>query len=372
MSDLYRDHFTETEYCTFCPKMCRFACPVAESTANETYQPWGRQTLLHLAREGHMAFDADVAATMYKCASCMVCREVCDYDIDVPRVMTAARTKAVAENLAPGEVRDFDRFFQTAGNPFGDDLAARLRAMLADDLVGAARQITYFAGCGHVYAFPAVVQDTFRIFQAAGLAQIVCHAGDAMCCGAPLRELGLHDAWEKNAKTLAAELKGARTIVTGSAQCAHELKTVLPEAGFKHGAKVFHITEYLWPLMQEGRLSVKRPFDRAVMYHDACHLSRYLGVVEEPRLILHEVTRRQVHEFSRNRAMSGCCGGAGGLPVTNPDIADDIARRRLAEFDEAPEGMVLVTAGHVCERQLARVAPQTEIMDIASVVAKCV
>ena len=91
MSDLFKKYYKEIEYCTFCPKMCRFACPVVNVTANETYQPWGRQTLLHMVREGNLPFNREVAFSMYQCANCMLCREYCDYLVEVPPVMIAAR-----------------------------------------------------------------------------------------------------------------------------------------------------------------------------------------------------------------------------------------------------------------------------------------
>ena len=37
------------ELCEFCPKMCRFACPVSEATGREALTPWGKVSLAALA-----------------------------------------------------------------------------------------------------------------------------------------------------------------------------------------------------------------------------------------------------------------------------------------------------------------------------------
>ncbi|MCZ7585084.1 MAG: (Fe-S)-binding protein [Deltaproteobacteria bacterium] len=159
--------------------------------------------------------------------------------------------------------------------------------------------------------------------------------------------------------------------MSGSPQCVHELRTIYPEMGFKVTPKVFHTSEFLWPIIKEGRLELKRTFSGPVMYHDPCTLGRYLGVYDEPRNILQEVTKQPVIEFSRNRRFADCCGGIGGLKVMNPKAARDIAERRLEEYREGDK-KVLVTACPSCEQQFRAAGDDVEVMDLISVVARCV
>ncbi|MCZ7585085.1 MAG: FAD-binding oxidoreductase [Deltaproteobacteria bacterium] len=213
VSDLFTRYFKEIDYCTFCPKMCRFSCPVANVTGNETYTPWGRQTVLHLVREGHLPFNREAATAMYQCANCMLCREYCDYLVEVPPVMIAARAKAVEEKLAPHEVieyRDFSRrkTIRTA-TTCGRACATWCRTRISRRT----RKVVYFAGCSHLYHYPQAVQDTFRVFEAMRVDYVACHEGEAMCCGAPLRELGLEAPYKRKrgeARGGAVALQGDR------------------------------------------------------------------------------------------------------------------------------------------------------------------
>jgi len=47
---------THLEYCTYCPKMCRHACPVSTATARETWIPQAKMSTLNLARKQHLPF----------------------------------------------------------------------------------------------------------------------------------------------------------------------------------------------------------------------------------------------------------------------------------------------------------------------------
>ncbi|MCC6156451.1 MAG: (Fe-S)-binding protein [Deltaproteobacteria bacterium] len=364
-------HHREIEFCTFCPKMCRFACPVANATSNETFTPWGRQSLLHLVSEGHIEFNREIAYVMYQCASCGLCQEYCDHGIDVPPVMLAAREYAVSADLEPHEVAEFRQFWSQHNNPYGDDLRARLRQQVSDEYFVRDAQAVYFAGCGSIYHHPSVLQDTCRVFEAMRIDYVSCYEGEAMCCGAPLRQLGLRAEYEKNAKRLAGELSRYKTIISGSPQCVYELKFAYAQLGLKMPPRIHHISEFLWPLIEEGRLRVSRTFPQSAMYHDPCVLSRQLGVTEEPRNILKHVLREPLTEFSQNGRKSECCGGFGGLTVTNPDAATAIANSRLEEAREHPQ-TVLITSCSNCRRQFESVEPQLEVLDLVNVLARCV
>lgn len=371
IQDALKEHHRAIEFCTFCPKMCRFACPVANVTANETYTPWGRQTLLHMVSEGHIEFNREIAYTVYQCASCLACQAACDHLIDVPAVMTTAREQAVAMDLEPHEVGEYRQFFSQHNNPYGVDLRARVRSRVPEAYLERDAQVAYFAGCAQAYHHPQDLQDTVKVFEAMDLDYVAVFEGEAMCCGAPLRQLGLRDDYERNAKKLAAELSKYKTIVSGSPTCVHELKVQYAQMGLNMTPRIFHTTEFLWPLIREGKLRHTRPFGQSVMYHDPCTLARYLDVVEEPRNILKEVLREPLLEFGDRGKNTGCCGSGGSLAVTNPEAASDIAKERLRDFHDS-EAKVLVTACPNCRNQLATADPDIEVLDIINVLARCV
>ena len=89
------------ETCAFCPKLCRFACPVAEAEARETVTPWGLMTRADDVRRGALALDRDTAESWAHCTGCGRCTQICKHDNPVATALFAARAEAVAQTVAP-------------------------------------------------------------------------------------------------------------------------------------------------------------------------------------------------------------------------------------------------------------------------------
>jgi Fe-S oxidoreductase len=107
---------------------------------------------------------------------------------------------------------------------------------------------------------------------------------------------------------------------------------------------------------------------KTVYYHDPCHHARYNGVLEAPRRALGQLA--EVRELAWNRTDTECCGGGGLLPKTMPAVADQMAKRRLAEVQATGGGMV-VTSCATCAFMLKRNAPPSvEVADLATAIAK--
>ena len=64
----------------------------------------------------------------------------------------------------------------------------------------------------------------------------------------------------------------------------------------------------------------------------------------------------EVREFAWSGVQTECCGGAGLLPKSMPDVADAMARRRLQDIAARGGGNV-VTSCATCAFMLKRNAP---------------
>lgn len=49
-----------------------------------------------------------------------------------------------------------------------------------------------------------------------------------------------------------------------------------------------------------------------VTFHDPCYLSRYNGIVSEPRIILGTIAGLEIVEMRRSKIDTFCCGAGGG------------------------------------------------------------
>jgi len=76
--------------------------------------------------------------------------------------------------------------------------------------------------------------------------------------------------------------------------------------------EVVHISQYLFQLINEGRLAFKNPYEKKITYHDPCYLGRHNGIFDEPRALLNNVPGLELMEMPDCRMDSLCCGGGGG------------------------------------------------------------
>ena len=80
--------------------------------------------------------------------------------------------------------------------------------------------------------------------------------------------------------------------------------------------KMIHICEFTADLIKNNKLKLdpKRNDKWKVTYHDSCNISRGMGLLEEPRYILHNVCR-EFYEMPENtiKERTFCCGSGAGL-----------------------------------------------------------
>ncbi|MEW5946973.1 MAG: (Fe-S)-binding protein [bacterium] len=363
-------HRKSIDYCTYCPKLCRFSCPVAHAESRETVTPTEKMKLLHLARSGAASMDEDAADVMYRCAACMTCRAFCKHRIAPPEAIVAARGIALRRGAAPDAVVKYVAEFEKHRNPFGEALSAKMEETGVAHRVGRNARIAYFPGCNTLYYFPGVVRAVEKTMIAAGV-DFAVHggAGAPMCCGIPAYYAGARESFAEIAEKNAAALKKYDTVIVTCPECLVALKQKYAEIRARVVPEVVHFTAFALDLLEKGKVWLKPPLREKVFYHDPCHLAKHLGVVAQPRALLDRlVSPESIVEFSWNRDKGLCCGGGGLLPVAAPETAARIAKRRLAELRET-DAATLVTACPQCEHTFASADPELIVRDVAALLA---
>ncbi len=110
------------DYCTYCPKMCHFSCPVSGAEKNEAYTPWGKQQTAKLVEDGKIPLNEENALSAYKCLTCRGSENFCRHDIVVADSLHELREKAVLSHVAPAEIFSFLEKFKLHQNPYDRDL----------------------------------------------------------------------------------------------------------------------------------------------------------------------------------------------------------------------------------------------------------
>ncbi|HLL54510.1 MAG TPA: (Fe-S)-binding protein [Myxococcaceae bacterium] len=345
-------------YCAYCPKVCRFSCPVSDSTHNETTSTWGKMTQAFLAETGKRPLTEDSAAALYACTGCMRCRSFCKHENEVGFALFEARQMAQDTQQAPRGALTTRKTFEEHGNPFGRDLASDVAAFQPEGPV----LFSLFPGCTSLVKRRELVEDAMAVSAAFAAPLGVCKASNK-CCGYPLYAAGDQVGFRAHAEKMAEALEPYSDLVVLDPGCAYTLKVVYPRAGVTLKNDVRTLYEVLAERLEHA--PVREKLEARVAYQDACHLGRGLGQYEEPRRLLAAAVNG-FRESQENRAEAGCSGGGGLLPRTMAETSVDIARREAQRV--APEGETVVTACPTSRRMFERAGKPTE--DLLSVLRR--
>ena len=344
MSDALERHRQAYAYCAYCPKVCRFACPVSDATHTETTSTWGKMTEAFLAVGGKRPLERSGALALYACTGCMRCRTFCAHQNEVGFALFSARKLALETEQAPPGALSTVATFGRSGNPFGRDL----REAIAPYRTTGARGLAFFPGCGALAKRPELLQDAMAVSQE--LAEPLAITGAAsQCCGYPLYAAGDVDRFTAHARRVAPALDVHPVLAVLDPGCAYTLRVVYPRFGVQLRSSVRTLVEVLAAKLD--RAKGRSPLAEAATYHDACHLGRGLGQYEEPRRLL-RAALHTVREARENQQEGGCTGGGGLLPRTMPETAVAIAQRLANRV--APDGDPIVTACPTARRMFER------------------
>ncbi len=322
--------------CALCPKLCRFLCPVASGTGDESAVPTQMASLILLQRAGTMRYDPETTHPLYRCTGCLACQVPCEFDIDVPAYLEGERITAWSAGAAPRRVVEVaDRV--AAGHP-PDDRAGHHADLDGPRFEG--EGTVFWPGCALTGADPVAAERTRRLLERV-LDEPVRYppATAPACCGDPLRAAGDHSRYLAHRATLGSALRGAARVVTGCACCLQALP---------HGA--VHVSDLLG-FSWDGPVT-----GRAVAYHDPCHTARPEDRSGTTRALLAACSGEPVVEFVDRGRETGCCGAGDSFALFFPDEGDRVAASRLRDPAVAEAGTV-VTACSRCAAHLQASAP---------------
>jgi glycolate oxidase iron-sulfur subunit len=221
-------------------------------------------------------------------------------------------------------------------------------------------KVGVFVGCAIHYMAPHVGDATLGLINGLGFTVIIPE--DQACCG--LMAYGMGD--QRAAQQLASKTiqtfqeQELEAIVAPCASCASHLKLGYPRL-FQHSPskrraaeafsnKVWELSAFLVqhrPLERQEKEETARP-EKAITYHDPCHLVRHMGIREEPRRLL-----RSLHSMVY-REMAGadqCCGMGGSFRLFHSGVSRGVLHKKVQSISQS-EAKVVATGCMGCWIQL--------------------
>jgi Fe-S oxidoreductase len=336
-----------------------------------------------IVREAAFGLTDIESEDIWRCTTCGRCPQQCPRDVKQIESGVALRRIATEYGVFPATarpIRGVRGSLAGEGNPLNE--ARHKRANWAEGLAvkpfAEGMEILYFPGCYLSYdaRLKKVARATAELLNRAGVDFGILGAKEN-CCGESIRKTGDEDVFKRlareNIKTFIDH--GVKKILVSSPHCYHTFKHEYPE--FRVNFEVVHIAQFIFELIDAGRLELGKEVNQRVAYHDPCYLGRHNGIYDEPREALRKVPGLDLVEMAESRADSLCCGGGGGRIWMETPRGERFSDLRLQQAIEAG-AQVLATSCPYCianfedSRLTTGAAEAIEIKDITEIVREAI
>ena len=318
--------------------------------------PWNRVrtfSIRKIIREAAFGLTEIEGEEIWRCTTCGTCPNQCPRGVEQIELGVSLRRLASRYDVFPASVRaarTVRASLLTEGNPLEGE--RKNRADWAKDLsvktFAEGMDVLYFVGCYPSYdpRLKKAATATADILNKAGVDFGILGTKEN-CCGESIRKTGAEEVFKslarENIKTFIEH--GVKKIIVSSPHCFHTFKNEYPE--FMVNFEVVHIAQYLFELINEGRLELTKEYGKKVTYHDPCYLGRHNGIYDEPREVLKKIPGLELIEMPDSRKDSLCCGGGGGRIWMDTPKGERFSDLRLKQAHEVG-AEVLATSCPYC------------------------
>ncbi len=361
--------------CKYIIKNYSDSCPGGKKFQFESFYASGKVWIARALLEGKIKFSDSIVKKIYACPLCGNCTVQCELEVHdhLLEIIEALRAEAVEQGLGPLESQKvFEESIEAQKNPYKEQHAKRTSWVKDAFELKDTAEVLYFVGCTSSYRDADLATAMLDILTKLGIDVTV--SKDEWCCGSPLIRTGqlrlVRDLAEHNMALV--KNTQAKAVVFSCAGCYRTFKEdYLPLLGVEPEFELYHVTDYIVKLIDEGKVTFKEGTPLKVTYHDPCHIGRHCGIYDSPRKILQSIPGVELIEMKRNRENAWCCGAGGGVKSGFRDWAIEIATERIKEA-EATGAEVLVSSCPFCKRNFEDAIKATgsnlKFMDITELV----
>jgi len=325
----------ELNICIRC-SYCFEGCPVFKQIGWEIDGPKGKLNTVFGLLTGDLEPSEYLTEKIYQCSFCRDCVEKCSANVSVPEILAAARADLWEAGYSKESQKELLDNIENSGNIFNKELKPPVYE--EEKLV--------LLGCRLLER----QDDAKRYLDILKTLGVKPKTFDETCCGMPFGVLGDKKGLaEQQEKFRASVPDKDEEIICLCTTCAYFIGKNYPDLKVKY--VINEISERL-----ENYDGEIKHLGKKLTYHDPCNLARGMNTVDEPREILKKIGVELV-ELPTHGKQAECCGGGGGLLVTDNPLAAKMATKRV---DQALDVGVdtLVTLCPTCEFNIGNSAKQ--------------
>ena len=196
--------------------------------------------------------------------------------------------------------------------------------------------VALFMTCLTDAFFPDLAEDTVWLLEQAGITVTV--PSGQTCCGQPPYNAGFHGEARGIAAHFLDVFADAPAVVAPSGSCVMMVRHEYPRLFRDDPARLaqaqavagrtYELSEFLVNVV--GKTDFGARWNGRATYHDACHMSRGLGLTAEPRALLAEVAGLELVEMAGE---PWCCGFGGAFAAKQAAISGAMLNEKIRRIE---------------------------------------